>query len=66
MEPNGLAARLMPRPIMNAHSISMAARLMENANGRHVYAGGSEQVDKRDAACRPEALTADDQCVLIC
>ena len=24
------------------------------------------QVDKRDAACRPEALTADDRCVLIC
>jgi hypothetical protein len=30
-------------------------------------AGGSEQADKLDAACRPEALLrADDRCVLIC
>jgi hypothetical protein len=60
--------------MMNAHPISTVARPMANANGRQspmVYrshdAGGSEQVDKLDAACRPEALlTADDRCVLIC
>src|SRR5438552_3649729 len=33
-EPNGLAARLMPRPMMNAHPTSTVARPMANANGR--------------------------------
>jgi len=72
-EPNGLAARLMPRPMMNAHPISTVARPMANANGRQslmVYrsqdAVGEGQADKRHPACRPEALTADDRCVLIC
>jgi hypothetical protein len=46
---------------------------MANANGRQslmVYrsqdAVGEEQADKRHPACRPETLTADDRCVLIC
>src|SRR6266568_6998650 len=33
-EPNGLAARLMPLPMMNAHPISTVAKPMANANGR--------------------------------
>ena len=64
----------MPLLMMNAHPISTVARPLAHAHGRQslmVYrsqdAGGLEQADKLDAACRPEALlAADDRCVLIC